>query len=72
MKPETSRISSKGQITIPKRVRDALRVTDGDAVVFEVREEEAIMRKLPKLDVRWLQAVGAGLSEWEDELDDEL
>ncbi|HKR98063.1 MAG TPA: type II toxin-antitoxin system PrlF family antitoxin [Candidatus Dormibacteraeota bacterium] len=34
-------ITSKGQITIPVAVRDALELREGDQVVFEVRQDEA-------------------------------
>ena len=30
----TARVTSKGQITVPKAVRDALRITEGDQLVF--------------------------------------
>lgn len=33
------RLTSKGQVTVPKRVRDYLRLRPGSAVDFEVRPE---------------------------------
>lgn len=39
-----SRLSSKGQVTIPKPVREALGLSPGEEVVFEIREGEAILR----------------------------
>ena len=39
-----STISSKGQITVPKAVRDALGLKSGDAVEFVVREGQVVMR----------------------------
>jgi len=39
----TARISSKGQITIPKAVRDALGVAEGDMLVFRVEGRRAIV-----------------------------
>jgi AbrB family looped-hinge helix DNA binding protein len=32
----TSRISSKGQVTIPKQVRETLRVEPGDTIVYDI------------------------------------
>jgi AbrB family looped-hinge helix DNA binding protein len=39
-----SRLSSKGQITVPKRVREALGLAPGEEVVFELRQGEAVLR----------------------------
>jgi len=50
-------VSSKGQITIPKRVRDALGIEPGDALEFEVRGNEFIGRKKFS-PVDWSQFVG--------------
>jgi AbrB family looped-hinge helix DNA binding protein len=45
-----ARITSKGQITIPKSVRDALNLGEGDQVVFRVIEgERAILARTPDL-----------------------
>jgi len=41
----TSTISSKGQITVPKAVRDRLGLRPGTRVAFEVTADGAIMRK---------------------------
>ena len=39
----TARITSKGQITIPKAGRDALGVVEGDMLVFRVEGRRAIV-----------------------------
>lgn len=45
-----ARITSKGQITIPKPVRDALKLGEGDQVVFRVLEGgRAILARTPDL-----------------------
>ena len=45
-----ARVTSKGQITIPKSVRDALNLGEGDHVVFRVVEgERAILARTPDL-----------------------
>jgi antitoxin PrlF len=38
-------VTSKGQITLPKRVREALGLGPGAEVEFEIAEGAAIMRK---------------------------
>jgi AbrB family looped-hinge helix DNA binding protein len=43
-----TKISSKGQITIPKNIRDKLKLEPGDKVLMEVTEHVAIIRPLKK------------------------
>lgn len=38
------RVSSKGQIVIPKRIRQQLGIGQGDACEVEVREGEVVLR----------------------------
>jgi AbrB family looped-hinge helix DNA binding protein len=45
-----SRISSKGQITVPAAVREALGLVAGTAVEFIVGEGEAVIRKRTTVD----------------------
>ena len=42
-----ARVTSKGQVTIPKVVRDALGIEDGDEVVFRVERHRAVLAKTP-------------------------
>ena len=43
-----TKISSKGQITIPKEIREKLNLKPGDRIVVEAREHHAIVRPLKK------------------------
>ena len=45
----SARMTSKGQITVPKSVRDALSLGDGDAVVFRVEGDRAVLARTPDL-----------------------
>jgi AbrB family looped-hinge helix DNA binding protein len=38
-------VSSKGQIAIPKQVRDALNLTEGSKLTLEVRGHEIVLSK---------------------------
>lgn len=42
-----ARLTSKGQITIPRSVRDALELRKGDEVVFRVERQRAVLAKTP-------------------------
>ena len=45
----SARITSKGQITLPKPVRDALALKEGDRVVFRVEGDRAVLARTPDL-----------------------
>ena len=68
----TSKITSKGQVTVPKRVRESLGIKIGDSIAYEVHEDSAVIRRIPKIDVEWAKSIENTLTEWVDELDDEL
>jgi AbrB family looped-hinge helix DNA binding protein len=40
-----ARVTSKGQITVPKVVRDALGIESGDEVVFRVEGHRAVLAR---------------------------
>ena len=42
-----ARVTSKGQVTVPKAVRDALGIEEGDEVVFRVEGNRAILARTP-------------------------
>jgi len=45
----SARVTSKGQITIPKAVRDALDISEGDEIVFRVEQHRAMLARTPNL-----------------------
>ena len=45
----SARVSSKGQLTIPRAVREALAIKEGDEVLFRVEGDRAIIARSPDL-----------------------
>jgi AbrB family looped-hinge helix DNA binding protein len=43
----TARMSSKGQIAIPKPLRDKLGLSEGTDVLLRVEGDEIVLRKIP-------------------------
>jgi AbrB family looped-hinge helix DNA binding protein len=41
-------ITSKGQITIPKKIRERLDLKEGDRIVFVIQSGQATIRKAPR------------------------
>jgi antitoxin PrlF len=43
-----ARLTSKGQLTVPKAVRDALGLKEGDEVIFRVEGNRAVLARTPE------------------------
>jgi len=52
---EVSRISSKGQVTIPKTIRDLLNLNEGDRVAFIEENGKVVITKASLIALRELQ-----------------
>jgi len=53
----TATVTSKGQITIPKAVRDELGLTEGDRVAFRVLEDGSVVVEPETVDLLELEGV---------------
>lgn len=42
-----ARITSKGQVTVPKAVREALGLSEGDAIIFRIEGNRAVVARTP-------------------------
>ena len=42
-----AKVTSKGQVTVPKVVRDALEIRQGDKVLFSVEGNRAVLARTP-------------------------
>lgn len=67
----TSRLSPKGQVTIPKEVREQIGLQPGDTVVYEVRNGHLTMTRMEPLDVAFHAALSTTLTEWDSPEDHE-
>jgi antitoxin PrlF len=45
---KTAKVTFKGQITIPKAVREALNIAEGDSVLLKIEGDHAILRPIKK------------------------
>ena len=50
-------ITSKGQLTLPKAIRDLLRVGAGDRVEFVVKDDGTVILRPATVDVRELKGM---------------
>jgi antitoxin PrlF len=67
-----SRLSSKGQVTIPKNVRSALGLEPGDYVTYELSGSDMVMlRRVEPFDAAFHLAISESLEEWGSDDDDE-
>ena len=57
----TATITSKGQLTIPKRVREAMNLHDGDQVIVVVEDEHIALYPVRRRGLLSLQGAFAGL-----------
>jgi len=70
-----STVTSKGQVTVPKRIRDELGLTPGAEVEFELRDGQVLLRNRVSEEkiVRWQGYLRGKLPEYSvDEFVDAL
>lgn len=68
---EVATLTAKGQVTVPKMVRDALGLRQGDQLSWELEDGSVRVRAVTPLDVAYLQGLESTLSEWSSAADDQ-
>ncbi|MDE0035272.1 MAG: AbrB/MazE/SpoVT family DNA-binding domain-containing protein [Deltaproteobacteria bacterium] len=68
---ELAKITSRGQTTIPKKIRQAANLREGDLITFEVAVDHVVVRKVIPAEDDYLKGLSEGLSEWVSPEDEE-
>jgi len=63
-RPLLSKVTSKGQATIPRAVRRRLGIEAGDAVLFVISDDTVTLKKAEPLDAGFLKLASESFSDW--------
>lgn len=64
-----SKITAKSQTTVPREVREALKVKPGDTLVYRIAKGKVTVARAEPLDRAYLKSLESTLSEWNSEED---
>ena len=65
-------LTAKGQVTVPKAVREALGLRQGDQLSWELEDGSVRVRAIAPLDLAYLRSLDdASLQEWSSPADEE-
>ncbi len=68
---ELAKVTSKGQTTIPKKIRQALGISRGDVLRFELHGDGATLSKVADGEEAYLKSLEGSMGEWVSEADEE-
>lgn len=68
---EFSKITARGQTTIPKSIREAINLSEGDVIAFEIEGNRLVIHKVTPRTDHYLQGLSEVLSEWVSPEDEE-
>lgn len=68
---QIARITARGQTTIPKGVREAANLYEGDMLVFEIEDDYLIVRKVAPGRDAYLHGLSEVMGEWVSPEDEE-
>ena len=67
---DLARITAGGQATIPKPIRDAVGLAEGDTIAFEVVGDRVVVRKVRSDSDGYLEGLTSIMSEWDSPEDE--
>ena len=68
---EISKLSYKGQVTIPKGIRKAIGLRPGDLVAYSVEDGVILLKRVEPFDSQFHASLSDTLEEWNSLEDDE-
>ena len=66
-----SKLSIKGQITIPVKIRKAMGIKPGNLIAYELQGKTVKLKKIEPFDTAYHAAIAETLEEWQSPEDDE-
>ena len=61
---ELAKITARGQTTIPKSIRTAAGLREGDVIAFEIEGDHLVVRKVVAGQDDYLRGLSRAMSEW--------
>ena len=61
---ELAKITARGQTTIPKSIREAANLREGDVIAFEIEGDHLVVRKVVADRDDYLRGLSQTMSEW--------
>ena len=68
---ELAKITARGQTTIPKPIREAANLHEGDVIAFEMEGDRLVVHKVVPGQDEYLQGLGQVMGEWLSPEDEE-
>ena len=68
---QVAKIGARGRTTIPKAIREAAGLREGDVIAFEIEGDRLVVQKVVPGRDDYLHGVGATLGEWLSPEDEE-
>ena len=68
---KVSKLSAKGQITIPAELRKVIGIEPGDIVAYELEGESVRLKRVDPFDAAYHSAIAETLEEWNSPEDEE-
>ena len=68
---EFAKITARGQTTIPKNIREAVGLHEGDVIAFEIEGDRLVVHKVIPGRDEYLHGLGEVMGEWLSPEDEE-